>query len=88
MVVGPRVDQPGWMDGLICADGSWRPDPPPMHSMCLRRLALKRDCIEFKYYADGIHSSLTPPGNIIADPPGLQKLNYRRVYAHHYCRAL
>ena len=24
---------------------------------------LKRHCIEFKYYADGIHSGLTPPGN-------------------------
>ena len=23
---------------------------------------LKGHCIEFKYYADGIHSSLTPPG--------------------------
>ena len=24
---------------------------------------LKWGCIEFKYYADGIHSGLTPPGN-------------------------
>ena len=24
---------------------------------------LKRGCIEFRYYADGIHSGLTPPGN-------------------------
>ena len=24
---------------------------------------LKGHCIEFKYYADGIHSRLTPPGN-------------------------
>ena len=24
---------------------------------------LKGHCIEFKYYADGIHSVLTPPGN-------------------------
>ena len=24
---------------------------------------LKRGCIEFKYYVDGIHSDLTPPGN-------------------------
>ena len=23
---------------------------------------LKGHCIEFKYYADGIHSGLTPPG--------------------------
>ena len=30
----------------------------------LPRLAtLKGHCIEFKYYADGIHSGLTPPGN-------------------------
>ena len=26
------------------------------------------------------------PAVTIADPPGKQKLNYRRVYAHHYCR--
>ena len=25
--------------------------------------SLKGHCIEFKYYADGIHSGLTPPGN-------------------------
>ena len=25
-------------------------------------LILKGHCIEFKYYADGIHSGLTPPG--------------------------
>ena len=25
-------------------------------------LLLKGHCIEFKYYADGIHSGLTPPG--------------------------
>ena len=24
---------------------------------------LKGHCIEFKYYADGKHSGLTPPGN-------------------------
>ena len=24
---------------------------------------LKGHCIELKYYADGIHSGLTPPGN-------------------------
>ena len=34
---------------------------------CLRRLgrpfsSLKGHCIEFKYYADGIHSGVTPPG--------------------------
>ena len=28
---------------------------------CLTGL-LKGHCIEFKYYADGIHSGLTPPG--------------------------
>ena len=25
-------------------------------------VCLKGHCIEFKYYADGIHSGLTPPG--------------------------
>ena len=27
-----------------------------------KELQLKGHCIEFKYYADGIHSGLTPPG--------------------------
>ena len=35
-VVESGVAQRGWMEGLICADGSPRPDPPPMHAMCLR----------------------------------------------------
>ena len=39
-VVGPGVAQRGWVDGLICADGSRRPEPPPMHAMCLRRIVL------------------------------------------------
>ena len=30
-VVGLGVAQPGWVDGLICADDSLRPEPPPMH---------------------------------------------------------
>ena len=25
-------------------------------------LGLKRGCVEFKYYADAVHSGLTPPG--------------------------
>ena len=29
---------------------------------CGKRCRLKGHCIEFKYYADGIHSGLTPPG--------------------------
>ena len=34
-------------------------------------VSLKGHCIEFKYYADGIHSGLTyPAGLTIADPPG------------------
>ena len=32
VVVGPRVAQPGWIDGSL------RSEPPPMHAMCLRRL--------------------------------------------------
>ena len=28
----------------------------------IRKALLKGHCIEFKYYADGIHSGLTPPG--------------------------
>ena len=44
VVVGPRVVQPGWVDGLICADGSLQPEPPPMHAMCLRRMLLAAAC--------------------------------------------
>ena len=33
-VVGPGVAPPGWVDGLFCADGSLRPEPPPMPAMC------------------------------------------------------
>ena len=39
-VVGLGVAQPGWVDGLICADDSLRPEPPPMHAMCLCRSLL------------------------------------------------
>ena len=31
-------------------------------SKAVALLELKGHCIEFKYYADGIHSGLTPPG--------------------------
>ena len=37
-VVGPGVAQPGWVAGFICADGSLRPEPPPMHALCLCRI--------------------------------------------------
>ena len=44
-------------------------DRPPVEVLCLRTAnartrarLLKRGCIEFKYYADTIHSGLTPPG--------------------------
>ena len=36
-VVGLGVAQPGWVDGLIRADDSLRPEPPPMHAMYLCR---------------------------------------------------
>ena len=39
-VVGLGVAQPGWVDGLICADDSLRPEPLPMHAMCLCRSLL------------------------------------------------
>ena len=39
-VVGLGVAQPGWVDGLIRADDSLRPEPPPMHAMCLCRSLL------------------------------------------------
>ena len=35
MLDGPRVVQPGWVDGLICADGSLRHEPPSMHAICV-----------------------------------------------------
>ena len=51
VVAGPGVTKSGWVDGLICADDSLRPEPPPMHAMCLCRsllaAALKGYCIEF-----------------------------------------
>ena len=36
-VVGLGVDQPVWVDGLVCADDSLRPEPPPVYAMCLCR---------------------------------------------------
>ena len=39
-VVGQGVAQPGWVDGLGCADDSLRPEPPTMHAMCLCRSIL------------------------------------------------
>ena len=39
-VVGLGVAQPGWVDGLVCADDSLRPEPPPMHAMCLYHSSL------------------------------------------------
>ena len=44
VVVGPRVVQPCCMDGLICAYGSLRAQPPPMHSTCLCRMLLAAAC--------------------------------------------
>ena len=40
LVVGLGVAQPGWVDGLICADDSLHPEPPPTHAMCLCRSLL------------------------------------------------
>ena len=34
VVLGLGVAPPGGVDGLVCADGSLRPEPPPMHEMC------------------------------------------------------
>ena len=34
VVFGPGVAPPGGMDGLVCAGGCLRPEPPPMHTMC------------------------------------------------------
>ena len=36
VVFGPGVAPPGGVDGLVCVDDSLRPEPPPMHAMCLR----------------------------------------------------
>ena len=36
VVVVPGVAQPVWVDGLICSDGSLRPEPPPMNALWLR----------------------------------------------------
>ena len=51
-VVGIGVAQPDWVDGLICANGSLRPEPPPMHAiMCLRRMLLAAACLNSQYMA-------------------------------------
>ena len=44
VVIGPGVVQPGWVDGLICADGSLRPEPLPMHAMYFSRMLLAAAC--------------------------------------------
>ena len=43
-VAGLGVAQPAWVEGIICADGSLRPEPQPMHSTCLRRMLLVAAC--------------------------------------------
>ena len=37
LVVVPGVAQPVWVDGLISADCSLRPEPPPIGAIWLRR---------------------------------------------------
>ena len=37
VMVAPGLAQPVWVDELICADGSLRPEPPPMNALWLRR---------------------------------------------------
>ena len=37
VMVVPGVAQPVWVDELICADGSLRPEPPPVNALWLRR---------------------------------------------------
>ena len=34
VVLGSGVAPPGGVDGLVCVDGSLRPEPPPMHETC------------------------------------------------------
>ena len=48
---GSRGDTGWWLDqewfnlfGQTCADGSLRPEPPPIHAMCLRRMLLAAAC--------------------------------------------
>ena len=36
VALGSGVAPPGGVDGLVCADDSLRPEPPPIHAMCLR----------------------------------------------------
>ena len=36
VMVVPGVDQRVWVDELICADGSLRPEPPPLNALWLR----------------------------------------------------
>ena len=64
MVVVPGVAQPVWKDGLICVDGSLRPEPPPVNAMWLRRrpsiiffwqMPVNQDITIASMYSTGVH---------------------------------
>ena len=40
VAVGPVTVQPGWVDGLLCADGSLLSEPPPMHAISLNLMLM------------------------------------------------
>ena len=44
MAVGRVTVHPGWVDGLLCADGSLLSEPPPMHAICLSRIIMAAAC--------------------------------------------
>ena len=58
VVAGPGVVRPDWVDGLICADGSLRPEPPPMHAMfcvvCYWLLPVNQDMTIATMYSTGV----------------------------------
>ena len=73
ILVWPRRVNNSWAAGITKAEVSPSLFTPLSHHylspslftphQLLYSTPLKGHCIEFKYYADGIHSGLTPPGN-------------------------
>ena len=51
MVVVPGVAQPVWEDGLICVDGSLRPEPPPV----FWQMHVNQDITIASMYSTGVH---------------------------------
>ena len=84
VVVEPRVVQPGWVDGVICSNGFLRPDPPPMHSMCLHRMLLTAACCCSSTVSDDDQTySMMMMMSCLVDPVGAEVSNQSNSDLHH-----